>query len=238
MESQDAESLFLFKVLPALEANKKPIIVGAVSVVVVVLLVLFFSWQRNQKEVNAGEAFSQVAVSATPNADPASQAAQYLAVAKGYPGTLAAQRAQLQGAADLFTAGRYADAQTQFQKFADTYATSSLISLAVLGVASSLDAQGNLNAASDSYRNVIENYGSTPAAISAKYALAGIYERQGKIKDAVNYYQEIARAASGTTIGQQAGQRSVELSATLPPAPTAPAPVSAPASTSAFPLTK
>jgi len=236
MELHDAESQFLFKVLPAVEANKKPIIIGAVAVVVVILLAVIFSWQRNQKEINAGEAYSQVVVSAAATSNPASQADEYLSVAANFPGTIAAQRAQLQGAADLFTAGRYADAQIQFQKFADAYPGNSLVAFAMLGVGSSLDAQNNLNAAADAYRNVTEGYGNSTAAVPAKYALASIYERQGKIKDAVNYYQEIARSGSGTALGQQAGQRAVELSATLPPAP-APKPASATPAT-AFPLSK
>ena len=42
-------------------------------------------------------------------------------IAVDYAGTSAGQRALLEGATALFTTGKYADAQTGFQKFLDAY---------------------------------------------------------------------------------------------------------------------
>jgi len=136
--------------------------------------------------------------------------------------TAAAQRAQLQGAADLFTAGSYADAQTQFQKFADEYPNSPLTATAELGLASTLEALGKNDAALDAYKKTIENYSDLPAQMSAKFSAARIYEQQGKAADAIRYYEEVSRSGSGSTLGQQAMLKAVELKATLP-APAAPA---------------
>src|ERR1700678_3625299 len=140
MESQDSATLFFFKIWPAIEANKNRIIAGAVVILLLVLLAVFFSWEKGQKEINAGQAYSQMLVSLQPNSSPAQMADQYLKVATDYPGTGAGQRALLQGAADLFAAGNYADAQTQFQKFADENPGSSMIAIAMLGIATSIEA--------------------------------------------------------------------------------------------------
>lgn len=223
MQSQDTESLVYFKIVPALVANKNRIIGGLVAVLVVILLVLFFSWERDQKEVNAGQAFSQVWVSSQSN--PADLASQYLKIAGDYAGTQAGQRAQLQGAAVLFAAGNYADAQTQFQKFADSFPNSALIATAVLGVAASLEAQSKTDAALDAYRKVLDTYTDETSQLVAKFATARIYEQSGKVSDALRYYQEIAHTAPSSALGQQASLKAVELSATLPKAPAAPAPM-------------
>jgi predicted negative regulator of RcsB-dependent stress response len=222
MESQDTATLFLFKIWPAIEANKKRILWGAGAFGLLVLVILIFSWQRDQKEINAGQAFTQLMVSVQANTSPAQLASGFLKVASDYAGTAAAQRAQLQGAADLFTAGNYADAQTQFQKFADDYPNSPLMATAELGLASTLEALGKTDAALDAYKKTIENYSDLPAQMSAKFSAARIYEQQGKSADAIRYYEEVSRNGSGSTLGQQAMLKAVELKATLP-APAAPA---------------
>jgi TolA-binding protein len=223
MESQDTESLFYFKIVPALVANKNRIIGGLAAVVLVVLLVLFFSWEKDQKEVNAGQAFSLLWVSARPGTRPADLAGEYLKIAGEYSSTQTGPRALLQGAAVLFSAGNYGDAQTQFQKFADTYPNSPLIATAMLGIASSLEAQGKTDASLDAYHKVLDSYTDAATLLSAKFATARIYEQQGKINDALRYYQEIAHAAPSSALGQQANLKAVELAAVLPKATVAPA---------------
>lgn len=225
MQSQDTETLVYFKLVPALVANKNRIIGGLVAVVAVILLVLFLSWQKDQKEVNAGQVFSQLWVSAQTGAAPATLAGQYLKIAEDYPNTQTAQRALLQGAAILFAAGNYADALTQFQKFADAYPNSTLLSTAMLGIASSLEAQGKADGAQDAYHKVLNTYTDPVSQLTAKFALARIDEQQGKPADALRYYQEIAHAAPNSALGQQANLKAVELAAMLPKAPSAPAPV-------------
>lgn len=222
MESQDTATLYLFKIWPAIEANKKRIAMGAGAILVVVLLVLFFSWQKDQKEINAGQAYSQMLVSLQPNDSPADLANQYLKIAGDYPGTQAGQRALLQGAADLFTAGNYADSQTQFQKYLDANPDNSMAAIAALGIAACTEAAGKPDAALDAYKRVTDDYSDLPSQISAKFAIARIYEKQGKLTDAIRYYDEVARSASGSTLGQQASLKSVELKTALP-APAQPA---------------
>jgi predicted negative regulator of RcsB-dependent stress response len=216
MESQDSATLFLFKIWPTIEANKNRFIGGAVAVVLIVLFFIFLSWRQNEKETTAGQALSQLVVTPPANAAPGQMAARYLKIAGDYSDTLSGQRALLLGAAALFEAGDYTGAQTQFQKFVDSFPASSFASTAVLGVAAALEAQGKPNAA-DLYQQVLDNYHDPVAMISANFALGRINERQGKTAEAIKYYQQVARSASRTTLGQEAGVKIAELTAAMPP---------------------
>jgi predicted negative regulator of RcsB-dependent stress response len=223
MESQDSATLFLFKIWPTVEAKKNWFIGGTIAVVLIVLFVIFLDWRRDQKEVTAGEALSQLVVTAPANTAPAQMAARYLKIAGDYADTLSGQRAQLLGAAALLEAGNHADAQTQFQKFVDTFPASSLVATAALGVAAAAEAQNKPNAV-DLYQQVLDTYHDPSAMLSAQFALGRIYEHQAKITEALRFYQQVARSAPRTTLGQEAGVKVVELTAALPPKTMLPAP--------------
>jgi predicted negative regulator of RcsB-dependent stress response len=235
MDSQDTGTLFLFKLWTAAEANKNRLAAAIAAIVVVILVILFFSWQKDQKEINAGQAYSQFLVS-VPNGDnPADLAPGLLQVADQYPATEAGQRAQLQAAADLFVGGKYADAQTQFQKFSDANPNSAMIAIAELGLAATQEALGKTDAALAAYKNIINNYSDITAQIPAKFALGRISDEQGHPADAIRYYDEVAHSVSGSTLGQQAALKSAELKASLPavapsfaPAAAAPTPTPTP----------
>src|ERR1700722_3205080 len=182
MQSSDATTVFLFKLWPWIEANKNKLIAGAVIIITAIFVVYYFSWQHNQKEIAAGQALTQTMVSAA-----AVQPEAYLKIAYENPGTGAAQRALLQGAAALFESERFADAQAQFQKFLDTYPDNDLAAQATLGVAASLEAQGKLNLAAGAYQRLI-NTADAATVSAAKFALARIDEQQGKSAEALNFY--------------------------------------------------
>jgi predicted negative regulator of RcsB-dependent stress response len=215
MESQDTVTLFLLKVWPALEANRNRIIGGAVAVVLLVMAALFLSWQRDQKEINAGQELSQLIVDTRRDASPAQLAGQFAKVAEQYPGTEAAQRAQLQAATARFVAGDYTEAQAQFKKFAETYPTSSLRPTAELGQASALEAQGKSEAALEAYQKLVGPASPGAVTISAQFALGRIFEQQGKISEAIKNYQQVFRMARDTTLGFKSMLKNAELSANL-----------------------
>jgi tetratricopeptide (TPR) repeat protein len=130
----------------------------------------------------------------------------------------------LQGAALLFEAGRYADAQTQFQKFLDAHPDSMFAAQAALGVATSLDAQGKTDLAAGAYQRVIGISSDAMAANSAKYALAQIDERQNKLTDALKLYEDIVHNNPNSSLASEAGLRAMELKMKLPSAPPSTAP--------------
>ena len=223
MQLQDAPATYLFKLWPWIETNKIRIACGGGIVVVAIGLISFYSWQRNQKEITAGETLSRM-MSDSGTTTAAQQAGLFMKVAGDYPGTAAGQRAILQSAGMLFEAGKYPDAQTQFQQFLNQYPGSSLAAQATLGVAASLDAQGQTDSAAGVYQRVITSYSDVIVASYAKYRLAQIDERLGKWTEALNLYEDVARSNPGSQLGSEAGLRAMELkkkpsSATAPAAP-------------------
>jgi predicted negative regulator of RcsB-dependent stress response len=218
MELQDAPAAYFFKLWPKIEANWIRIALGGGIIIVVAMLISFYSWQQDQKEITAGKALTQYMMSAPRNVSDSQRADNFLKIAGDYQGTSAGQRALLQGAAMLFEAGRYADAQTQFQKFLDAHPDSLFTAQAALGVATSLDAQGKADLAAGAYQRVINMSSDVTAASSAKFALAQIDERQNKLTDAMNLYEDIVRNNPNGVLASEAGLRAMELKMKLPSA--------------------
>ncbi|HEY5345799.1 MAG TPA: tetratricopeptide repeat protein, partial [Verrucomicrobiae bacterium] len=151
MQTQDAPADFIIKFWPWFEANRKRLVIAVVAVVVVLFVWYFITTQRVQKAVDAGQAYTQLQLNMPPNPTVQQVADAFLQLAKNYSGTVAAERAQLQAAAVLFSAARYAEAQAQFQNFLAANKNSSLAAAAQLGVAACLEAQNKLADATAAY---------------------------------------------------------------------------------------
>jgi len=225
MQTQDVSAEIAFKFWPWFEANGKRLIIAAVAVVVAFFVWFFISTQRAQKEVAAGQAYTQLMLN-TP-ATPQQAVDSYLQLAKQYDGTVAAQRAQLQAAAVMFNAGRYVDAQAQFQSFITANAGNALLPTAKLGIAACLESEGKLEDALTNYRTVSTANPDSNEAITAKFSMGRILELQGKLSEAVTAYQEVTRLPLAGSLAQEAGQRiallQVKIAASKPAAPAAPA---------------
>jgi predicted negative regulator of RcsB-dependent stress response len=229
MQAQDTTTLFFLKLWPWVEANKNRLIGGAVIAVIAIFIIWFVACQRESKEIAAGQAMTQVLLSSSgPSAD------AYFKIAGEHRGTVAGQRALLQGAAALFDAGKFADAQAQFQKFLDAHPDGEFSGQATLGVAASLDAQGKTDLAVGAYQRAISSASDATAVSAAKFGLARIEESQGRLNDALVLYQDIARTNPGGSLGSEATMRLMELRSKMP-AP-APAPVNPPATAPATSL--
>jgi len=224
MELQDAPAAYFFKLWPRIEANWIRIALGGGVVVVAAVLISYYSWQRDQQQIAAGKALTQFMMSAPRSGSGSQPADLFLKIAGDYQGTSAGQRAWLQGGTMLFAAGRYADAQTQFQKFLDAHPDSFFAAQAALGVATSLDAQGKTDLAAGAYQRVINTSSDAMVTSSAKFALAQIDERQGKLTEAMNLYEDVVRNNPNGSLGSEAGLRAMELKMKLPSAPPSTAP--------------
>jgi predicted negative regulator of RcsB-dependent stress response len=207
MQTQDAPAEFIFKLWPWLEANRKRLLFIGAGAAVVIFVWYFLATQREQKEQAAGQAYTQFQLSQPPSSSAQQVADGYLKIASQYAGTVAGQRARLQAAAILFSAGKYPDAQTIFQNFAATESGSSLQAAANLGVAACLEAQGKLDEALTKYNSVSSSYPNTNEATDARFAQGRILELQGKLNEALTYYQEIARVQLAGSLASEAGQR-------------------------------
>jgi TolA-binding protein len=225
MQMEEAPADYIFKLWPWVENNKVRLIWGGGVVLVIAGLVFFHSSRVAQREKDAGEALTRMIMGIPRNATAAQQADLYLKVNADYPGTPAGQRAMLQGATMLFVAGKYPEAQAKFQQFLDANPGSFFAAHAALGLASSLDAQGKADLAAPVYQRIINVYTDAGVVDSARFALAQIDERQGKLAEAVNLYEAIVRYnQQNSTLGTEASLRLMDLKARLQSARPAAAP--------------
>jgi tetratricopeptide (TPR) repeat protein len=209
-----------------LEANRQRAIATVGVIAVLALVVSFYLWNLDQKKTRASEALSAIT---SPNPD------AYLKLVAEYPNSDVAPRAVLMAAGDYFTAGQYADAQTQFGRLLQDYPDSSLRPQAYFGLASCADAQGKADDAIQDYKDLLARYPSDDLVPQVRSALARLYETQGKPELAIPIYQEQAREESYNSLGLEANVRLQALLAhnpglakTAAPAPASPNPIQTP----------
>ena len=200
------------------QKNKKPAVGATSAVIIVGLVVWFVIYQRDQKQMEASEALSNVAVEqANPvGTRPADPVSAYLKVATTYPNSSAAARAVLMAAGDLFAQGKYEDAKMQFQRFTREYHETAFLGQAQLGIAACLEAQGNTKDATTAYRELVERRPNDSVIPQAKFALGRLYEAQNQPEQAFNYFEQVAQADPYGSIGSEAGMRAEELKSKHP----------------------
>lgn len=224
MQPQDTATAYLYKLWPWIEANKNRLIGAGVIIIIAGFIVAFYFWQQNQKEIAASQALTELVTSTPPDSDVNQLADAYLKIAANFPGTRAGGRAAMQGATVLFEAGKYTEARAQFKKYLETHPGDIFCAQAALGVAASLEAQGKTDLAASAYQQVISGFSDPNAINVAKFALAQIDERQGRLADAENLYEDVARNNPNGSSGSEAALRAMELKTKLQPASTSTAP--------------
>src|SRR5437660_5634779 len=118
MQSNVAQLPLTDRIWAWFETNKKPVIAGIALLLAAGLIIWFVLWEQDQKELAASRALSDVATAHMGGSAPGKDSsAAYLKVAASYPKSSAAARALLLAAGSLFTEGKYAEAQAQFEKF-------------------------------------------------------------------------------------------------------------------------
>ena len=174
MQTHDAPADFIFKIWPWLEANRNRLIGGVVVGFVVVGVISFASWRHDENEKATGEALTQLLASAPMTTSPTQLADALIQFADKHAGTSAADRAELEGASLLFNAGRFPDAQAQFQKFLAHTSAGTFGATAQLGLAASFEAQGKPEQAIPIYQHVVtmESSQNAPTVQTARAALA------------------------------------------------------------------
>jgi TolA-binding protein len=215
MESDVTQSALFYKLWAWGDKNKKQLLWGLAALVVLGIGIAFWLAHQSETQNDANDALSKLTSRGLSAATPAATPEALLKVAADYPGTEAGQRALLLSAGDLFTAGKYDEAQGQFQKFLQQYSGSPFTAQAALGVAACYDAQGKTNDAISGYQGVADRYQGQNVAPQAKLALARLLEGQGKFKEARASLEEITRTYPGT-INSEAALRLQELNAAHP----------------------
>ena len=215
MQTQDAPAEIIFKLWPWLEANQKRLAIIAAGIALAVGIYFFLGERQAQREVEAGQALTQLLVTPPANVGAVPLANAFAKLAEKYSGTAAAERAGLQAATTLYAAGSYEQAQAQFEKLVATHAAGALAATANLGRAASFEAQGKLDQAAQSYRKVIAGFADSSVAVMAKFSLARVLAAQGKLSDAQTYYSEVARAPLAGSLGSEAAMQASEIKSKL-----------------------
>lgn len=242
MDNEVKHTTELYRLVAWAYAKRKELIGISAAVVVIGAAIGIYVWHKNYNETSAAEALSNLKSPASLENITASAADPYIKLADEYQGTSAAARALLTAGGILFDAGKFKEAQEQFEKLLGTYPDFPLADEASLGVAASLEAQGKLAEAATHYDDFIKRHTGDSALPEAKSALARLYVEQNKPDKAFELYTELARANNADSWSAEAGIQAEELVQKYPglrkPVATSPPPgtsQAAPAPTFTFP---
>jgi TolA-binding protein len=212
MESDAGQIPLSHKTWAWFEANKKQTLWGAGGVLVLGVIVAFVLYQQNEAEVAASEALSNVSVPQMTGAGSRGDMAEaYLKVAATHPKSSAGARALLLAAGSFFVEGKYAEAQTQFERFRREHSDSPFVGEALLGIGACLDAEGKAREAITTYKDLIAHHPGDVVLPQAKFALARLHEAQNEPDQARNLYEEVERTVPYGSLGDEARMRLEEL---------------------------
>jgi predicted negative regulator of RcsB-dependent stress response len=235
MESEAAQIPLWQQAYAWFEANKRTAVLGAGVVLLASLIIAFVLYRRNEAEITASEALSNVTLPGVAGTNRADTAEAYLRVAAAYPNSTAGARALLFAASGLYMDGKYNEAKALFERFTKEHTDSQYMGDALLGIASCLDAQGKAPEAITAYKELIDRHPSFAVVPQARFALGRLYEGQNKPELARNMFEEVERSRAYSSLGSEAGMRLEELKlkytnlviSTVPPSSNA-VPVTAP----------
>jgi predicted negative regulator of RcsB-dependent stress response len=196
-----------------IETNKNNLMYAGVGVVALAFVVSAYRWNVNRTEANANSALLTLKANqaaASTGIQPLASAAEYQRIASQFGGTSAGQRALLFAAASLFSEGKYAEAQNEFNKALNA-GNGSIAPLAAYGVATSLEAQGKQDEAIKEYQTIASRFPRTASADEGRFAAARILESRNQFDQAVKIYDEMIAAAGASGNGSQAASRKQQL---------------------------
>lgn len=228
MQAKAAQLPLSDRLLAWFETNKKAALWGGAAIILAGLVIGFFNWQHEQKELAASEALSRVASGQLGQAQRSDMAQAYLKVEATYPNSSAAARASLLAAGSFFVAGNYSEAQAEFERFIRDYHDNPLLGEAQLGVATCLDAEGKTDPAIAAYKDLIARHTGEAFIPQAKFSLARLYMAQNKPDQARDLLEEVER--TDPFYGPEAGMRIEEINAKFPKAASPAASLTAPVS--------
>ena len=175
-------------------ANRKKLSwVGAV-ILIIAAVIGFLAWHKDYAEQQANAALLAVKLPASPQEAGSSALAEaYSKVAAEHSGTTAAARALLLSGSVYFNGGQYDKARGEFDKYLRDYSDFPLTGQALVGVAASYEAQGDIKHATEKYEELVKRHAAETVLGEAKSALGRLYLAQNKPDLALRYYEELDR---------------------------------------------
>lgn len=211
--TQAVESTTMVEVLAWLEVNKKRLAIGAGILLALALVAYVWNYARDQRELRSNDALLALNVSfnAPTNLPPATSG-DLLKVAREFQGTKAAERASFLAASALFAEGKFAEAQSQFEKFQTEVPGSRFNPSAAIGAAVAVESQGRTAEALTAYQSIATRYPNSSVLTQAKFAMARLHEEKKQLAEAYKLYEEVAKPGTFSTWADQAAQRKEQLS--------------------------
>lgn len=203
-----------FDLLTWFELNRNRILIGIGAVCAVAIALMVVRARRQAVDRSAATSFFNLVPPAGPGEKPATLDPQkLLQLAQEYSGTPSATQARLLAAGQLFADGKFTEAQAQFATLDESQAEGPFQGIALLGVATSLDAQNKSTEAVTAYDRVISLFPNTGPALQARIAKARLIQGtqpaqalaalDDVLKNEYAFgYQEIAGAARSRLLAQ------------------------------------
>ena len=203
----------MVEVLAWFEVNKKRLLTAAGILLAIAFVAYAWSYLQSQRELRSNDALLALNVSFNgPTNIPPAASGDLLKVAREFSGTKAAERASFLAASAMFSEGKYAEAQGQFEKFQADFPSSRLSPSAAIGAAVALESQGKTAEALTAYQTFPTRFPGSGVLTQAKFAQARLNEEKKQIAEAYKLYEEVAKSGSFSTWVEQAMQRKEQLS--------------------------
>lgn len=198
METEAPPSVGLYNFLGWFETKKKLLVQIGAGALVAAAVIGLLVWRSSQKQIEGEQALAGIHMPFSPSDLPAPGTADALAkIATEYPGTPAAAKATLRAASVYFGEGNYAKAKDQFDSFIRNHSDSPWVSQASYGLATCLDAQGNIPEAIAKYEAFIKTPGSDILGDQARLNLARLYEQNKQPEQALELLNKMTSAQQG-----------------------------------------
>ena len=212
MDKDVKQSADFYGLVAWAHANRKQLIWISAIVVIVGGGIGIYNLYKSNREAEANTALSDIKPLSDPDEQTNAAAADpYIKVAASYSGTGAAARACLLAGDILFQSGKYQEAQQQFSRFLSEYPDYPLADQALIGIAKSYEAQGNLADAATRYKDFVDHHPASSALQDARSSLARVYLAQNKPELALQEYEQLLQGRNNDSWTAEAGSQREEL---------------------------
>lgn len=183
--------------------NYKPILTGIFAMGLMGLVYVYTTSKSEAAEHEAAqELFAlQVKGETTPGSV---TAAELEALAVKSRDTGISQHAAIRAAARIFASGNYQEAQQAYESFLREYSSSPLIPEAYLGIAVSLEALKQTDAALARFQELTTRFPDSGAGVRAKVSQARLLKEKGESAQAFQIYRELTSLSGFNAYGQRA----------------------------------
>ena len=188
---EDKFVAFTLQARDYIETNSKKLIIYSLIVVLVIFSVWFYSYLKNQANVDASALLGEAQLAYT-SGDAAKGEEQLKKLVEEYPGVKSTGNGCFILAKKYWEKNDYVNAETYFKKYLDDYADDDLLtSAAYAGYADCLANKGDMKSAAENYKKAGSVNRELPLTPSYIYSAAMAYMEADQIQEAKKLTQDI-----------------------------------------------